>query len=286
MKRIIHLSDLHFGRDRPELLLPLVHAVTEVRPDLVIISGDLTQRATAPQFAAAASFIKSLDRPVLCVPGNHDVPLHNLFVRLFMPWRRYRRWINPDLEPTHADDEMVVIGVNTVNPFVWQQGWFRARAIRRVCAAFAGSTARRVHLVVVHHPMEHLPGERKSLMRGAATGIQHLSDCGADIVLSGHLHSWRAEPFSLVVGRPSALQVHAGTSLSNRLRGEVNDFNILEVEPTRVTVARHAFVDDAGGFRMISSRTFLRSEAGWAPGPAALHPPGRVGVTAGKTTRL
>lgn len=263
MKRVIHVSDLHFGRDRPELLLPLVNAVRTLEPDLVIISGDLTQRATDPQFAAAAAFIQSLGRQVLCVPGNHDVPLHNLFIRVFLPWRRYRKWISPDLEPTHSDDEMVVIGVNTVNPFVWQQGWFRSRAIRRVCAAFAGSTGRRVHLVVVHHPMEHLPGERKTLMRGAATGIQRLSDCGADIVLSGHLHSWRAEPFVFVEGRSSALQVHAGTSLSNRLRGEVNDFNLLEVERSRVTVIRHAFVDDAGSFNVIGSRTFLRTPEGW-----------------------
>lgn len=263
MKRIIHVSDLHFGRDRPELLVPLVQAINALDPDLVVISGDLTQRATEPQFAAAASFIQSLGQPVLCVPGNHDVPLHNLFIRLFMPWRRFRKWINPDLEPTHSDDEMVVIGVNSVNPFEWQRGWFRSHAIGRVCAAFAGSTERRVHIVVAHHPMEHLPGERKSLMRGASTGIQRLSDCGADIVLSGHLHSWRADPFAFVEGRSSVLQVHAGTSLSNRLRGEVNDFNLLKVESTRVTVVRHAFVDTTGSFDVISSKTFMRSSDGW-----------------------
>lgn len=263
MKRIVHVSDLHFGRDRPELLGPLQAAIGTLQPDLVIVSGDFTQRATDPQFAAAAAFIASLNRPVLTVPGNHDVPLHNLFIRVFLPWRRYRKWINRDLEPTWSDDEMVVIGVNTVNPFAWQRGWFRSRAIRKVCAAFKGSTGRRVHIVVAHHPLEHLPGEHKSLMHNAGKGIQRLSECGADVVLSGHLHSWRAALFPPVPGRLSALQVHAGTSLSDRLRGEVNDFNLLQVERDRITIIRHAFSDESATFHAISTNIFLRTPEGW-----------------------
>lgn len=263
MKRVVHVSDLHFGRDRAEVLGPLVATIVSLQPDLVIISGDLTQRATDPQFAAAAAFVASLQRPVLTVPGNHDVPLHNLFLRLFLPWRRYRTWINRDLEPAHSDDEMLVIGVNTVNPFAWQRGWFRSRAIRKVCAAFTGSTGRRVHIVVAHHPLDHLPGERKSLMHNAGKGIQRLSECGADMVLSGHLHSWRAAPFPVVAGRLSALQVHAGTSLSNRLRGEVNDFNLLQVERDQITIIRHAYDDAAEKFDVIGTRTFLRTPGGW-----------------------
>ena len=189
MRRLVHLSDLHFGRDRAEVLAPLLVAVNAQTADLVIISGDFTQRATDDEFAAAAAFIKGLQAPTLCVPGNHDVPLHNLFLRVFMPWRRYRRWINSDLNPTFQDDEVVVIGVNTVNPFTWQRGWFRSRALRRVCAAFGKSTNARRHIVVAHHPLEHLPGEEKSLLRGATTGLKRLSECGVDVVLSGHLHN-------------------------------------------------------------------------------------------------
>ena len=263
MRRLVHVSDLHFGRDRPELLEPLLQAVNALGPDLVVISGDLTQRATALQFGAAAAFIRALQAPVLSVPGNHDVPLHNLAMRIFLPWRRYRHWISPDLEPAYADDEIVVIGVNTVNPIAWQRGWFTDHAIRRVCAAVDGSTSARTHIVVAHHPMEHLSAERKSLMHGAAGGIQRLSECGVDVVLSGHLHSWRAEPFAFVAGRSSALQVHAGTGLSNRQRGEVNDFNLLEIESDRITVCRHAFTDASATFGGASSVTFRATSEGW-----------------------
>jgi len=263
MRRLVHLSDLHFGRDRPEVLSPLMQAVNAVRADLIVVSGDLTQRATEEQFAAAAAFLKGLQARTLCVPGNHDVPLHNLLMRIFMPWRRYRRWIDATLQPTFEDDEIVVVGVNTVNPFAWQRGWFRSRALRRVCGAFCNSTGQRRHIVIAHHPLEHLPDEAKSLMRGAATAIQRMSDCGVDAILSGHLHSWRAEPFAHVEGRSSVLQIHAGTSLSSRLRGAINDFNVLEIERERITVIRHAFDDDAAEFAVAGTMVFLASAQGW-----------------------
>ncbi len=263
MRRLVHLSDLHFGRDRPEVLAPLTQSVNALTPDLVIISGDFTQRATDEQFMEAAAFIKTLNAPTLCVPGNHDVPLHNLFMRIFMPWRRYRRWINADLHPIFQDDEIVVIGVNTVNPFAWQCGWFRSRAIQRACAAFGTSADGRRHIVVAHHPLENSPGDGKSLMRGAATGLRRLSESGVDAVLSGHLHSWRADIFAYVEGRSSALQVHAGTSLSNRLRGEVNDFNVLDVGKDRLSVTRQAFSDSAAAFEVIRAVTFVKTTEGW-----------------------
>ena len=264
MRRLVHMSDLHFGRDRQELLQPLLQAVNALAPDVVVISGDLTQRATDLQFAAAAAFIRDLTSPVITIPGNHDLPLHNLFLRIVLPWRRYRAWINADLEPKFADDEIVVIGVNTVNRFAWQQGWFRTRAIRKVCAQFGGSTGKRIHVVVVHHPLEHLPDEHKRLMRNAGRSIQALSNCGTDVVLSGHLHSWRADPFAAVAGHRSAIQVHAGTSLSNRLRGEVNDFNLLEMEPGKIAVHRHALNDTTDAFSAAGSVLFLAGPGGWA----------------------
>ena len=152
MRRVVHLSDLHFGRDRAEVLQPLLQTVNALSPDLVVLSGDFTQRARVSEFQAAAAFIAALTSPTLSIPGNHDVPLDNLFLRIFMPWHRYRRWINRDLEPGFADAEIVVVGVNTVNRFVWQQGWFKSRALRKIHAAFDGST--RVHIVAAHHPLD------------------------------------------------------------------------------------------------------------------------------------
>ena len=258
------MSDLHFGRDRPELLRPLIEAVNRLAPDLIVISGDLTQRATDAQFAAAADFIRAMTAPVITIPGNHDLPLHNLFLRIFMPWRRYRRWIATNLEPQFRDDEIVVIGVNTVNRFAWQQGWLRTRSIGRICKEFSSDGRKRTNVVVVHHPLEQVLDDNKQLMRNAREGLKALSDGGTDIVLSGHLHSWRAGPFAESKGQRSALQVHAGTTLSNRLRGEINDFNLLEISSDQITVHRHAFSDTSAVFSTAAALTFVSGPAGWS----------------------
>lgn len=264
MRRIAHLSDLHFGRDRPELLDPLVEAVNELEPDLAAISGDLTQRARPSQFRAARDFIDRLEAPVLAVPGNHDVPLHNLFLRFLWPWRQYRKWISPDLEPEFHDSEMIVLGVNTVNPMAHQSGWFTPRALDRVRKAFCNTRGRRARIVVAHHPLEHLPGEKKKLMRGADEAMEELGRLNTDIVLSGHLHSWRADPFAEKPGRNAVLQVHAGTGLSTRLRGQDNDFNLLEIEDGLIEVTRYAAAEGDDSFAMAQTRRFVTRAEGWA----------------------
>lgn len=263
MRRIAHLSDLHFGRDRPELLDPLVEAVNELEPDLAAISGDLTQRARPSQFRAARDFIDRLEAPVLAVPGNHDVPLHNLFLRFLWPWRQYRKWISPDLEPEFHDSEMIVLGVNTVNPMAHQSGWFTPRALDRVRKAFCNTRGRRARIVVAHHPLEHLPGEKKKLMRGADEAMEELGRLNTDIVLSGHLHSWRADPFAEKPGRNAVLQVHAGTGLSTRLRGQDNDFNLLEIDDGLIDVTRYAAAEDDDSFAMAQTRRFVTRAEGW-----------------------
>ena len=262
MRRVVHLSDVHFGRARPELLEPLVEIVNGLAPDLIAVSGDMTQRARGWQFRDARGFLDRLEPPCLVVPGNHDVPLDNLPVRLLTPWRRYRRWIGRELEPRFADDELLVLGLNTVNPFAWQRGRIRRHVIRRVCAEFEGGD-RRTRIVVAHHPFEHGPDDRKAQMPGAAAAVDRLAECGADIVLSGHLHTWRAEPFAERVGRRGALQVHAGTGLSSRLRGEENDFNLLTLKADEAVVERYAAGEDARGFAPAGTLRFRHGDRGW-----------------------
>lgn len=252
MRRVLHLSDLHFGRDRPELLDPLVEAVNRLAADLVVVSGDFTQRARHAQFAEARGFLDRLLPPTLSVPGNHDTPLDNLAVRLARPWTRYRRYIDRDLEPTWEDDEIAVAGVNTANPLAWQRGRIGSRAVLRVCQVF-GRHGRRMHLVALHHPLEHLPDVEKRLMTGANRVLASFGRCGADIVLSGHLHTWRVEPFAAAGG---VLLVQAGTGLSTRHKGEPNDFNLLTIDGRHLCVERHAWSPDAISFEPLSAHRF------------------------------
>ena len=261
-RRILHVSDLHFGRDRPELLRPLIDAINRIAPDLVAVSGDFTQRARLGQFRAARAFLDRLDPPWLAVPGNHDTPLDNLAVRLLSPWSRYRRYIDPELEPTWTDDAVVVAGVNTVNHLSWQRGRFSRHAVRRLCGLFDGH-GRRMHVAVLHHPLEHGPEVEKRLMRGAGEALDALGACGTDIVLSGHLHTWHVRPFA---GAGGVLFVQAGTGLSTRVRGEPNDFNLLTLDGPRVTVEQWAAADGETAFAPVRASGFEKDPDGhWRP---------------------
>src|SRR5918996_190908 len=136
MRKILHLSDLHFGRVNPALLGPLMKTVEEVEPDLVAISGDLTQRARSSQFQQARAFLDALPKPQIVVPGNHDIPLHNLFARFFEPLTKYKRYITDDLEPVYQDEEMVIVGVNTARSSVFKGGRINRTQVNRLRERF------------------------------------------------------------------------------------------------------------------------------------------------------
>lgn len=276
MRRILHLSDLHYGRADPELEAPLLDVIARLSPDLVAISGDFTQRARERQFVQAAAFLSRIGAPVLPVPGNHDTPLDNLALRIFRPFSRYRRHICRALEPAMEDEALSIVGVNTVNRFAWQRGKVSRRTLGRVCAGFEDA-GDRLRIVVLHHPLEHGPGVGKRLTKGAGRALRALSACGADVVLSGHLHTAWAAPFAAA---PGLLFVQAGTGLSTRLREEANTFNLLEIERARVTIttwrARRA-PGDAPAFAPLAPVGFAPGPEGWqrleteaaAPAPAA-----------------
>jgi len=272
MRRVVHLSDLHFGRANAALETPLLETLHALGPDLVAISGDFTQRARVAQFEHAADFVARIGPPVLSVPGNHDTPLDNLWVRMMRPWARYRAAIHRNLEPTFEDDEMIVVGVNTVNRFAWQRGRISSHTVNRVCKAFADA-GDRARIVVLHHPLEHLPEVEKRLMKGARAAVAQLADCGADVVLSGHLHNSRIAPHT---SSPGLLLAQAGTGLSDRVRGERNTFNLLTITRGEITVATYA-ADDNLRFHPATETTYRRGEDGWAPaiGDTAAEAPAR-----------
>ncbi|WP_339114293.1 metallophosphoesterase family protein [Thioclava sp. GXIMD2076] len=261
MRRIIHLSDLHFGKTDPRLERPLLRKIDELAPDLVIVSGDFTQRARRHQFAQARAFLNRIKAPVLAVPGNHDTPLDNVLVRFVTPWRRYRQAIDRELEPEWRDARVHVVGVNTVNRFKWQRGRIGPHTIRRVCSSFSAVPRDVLRIVVMHHPLEHGPETDKKLMEGASHALRRLSKCGADIVLSGHLHEGSAAPFHAA---PGLLFVQAGTGLSTRLRGTPNMFNLLEHQTAgEVSITRYLSSSE-GKFAPEAVRHFRKTAQDWS----------------------
>ena len=261
MTRIVHISDLHFGREDHELLLPLRQAIQAAAPDLVAVSGDLTQRARPGQFRDARAFLDGLGLPWIAVPGNHDIPLDEFWHRAVHPFRRYRKAICGDLAPRWSNDLVNIEALNTADPLAWQRGRVRRRQLRRASGTFREARNGAVNVVMAHHPFEHGPDVEKRLMKHASRAVEHLAEAGADVILSGHLHRWHAEAFlSRKVGA-RVLQVHVGTGLSTRRRGQENDFALLAIAPGQIEVTR--MVAEREEFVARSVTRFRREDEVW-----------------------
>ena len=265
MRTIVHLSDLHYGRLDQRLIAPLLTTIDAVAPDLIAISGDLTQRARESQFAEARRFLESLRFPQLVVPGNHDVPLYDVVRRVFRPFARYQRMIARDLEPVHADHEIVAIGLNSARSLSFGRGRLNGAQIRRAVEHLRRVPSPLIKIIVTHHPFD-LPDDYASehLVGRAKMAMGHLAAVGADLFLAGHLHvshiGQTAERYK--ISGHSALVVQAGT-LSTRQRGEVNAFNVLRIERPHITVARYTWDHDRHTFTASSTRTFRHAARGW-----------------------
>src|SRR5688500_6189665 len=238
MRTIVHLSDLHFGRVNPALVDPLIRTVREVEPNLVAISGDLTQRARSYQFRQARSFLDSLPKPQIVVPGNHDIPLHNVFARFFEPLTKYKRFITDDLQPTYEDGEMIIIGVNTARSLVVKGGRINQSQVSRLREKFCSFGSGVVKVVVTHHPFDLPEGhDERDLVGRAKMAMSGLAECGADLFLAGHLHvSHTGHTKRYNIHGHSALVVQAGTATSTRERGEANSFNFLSIAYPEISV--------------------------------------------------
>lgn len=268
MRTLVHLSDLHFGTVRQEIVLPLLSLLERIQPDLIAVSGDLTQRARKEQFAAARDFLDAMPFPKIIVPGNHDVPLYNLFARFALRLTRYRRYISDDLEPFYSDAEIAVLGINTARSATFKGGRVNSRQVARMQERL-GSIKGVTKIVVTHHPFD-LPEAYpdKALVGRARRAMQQLAGSGIDLFLAGHLHIGLSEPTALrfQIGGRSPLMIQAGTALSSRVRGEANSFNVIRIEHSNISVSRLAWRADLKMFVSTHADYFRHTEAGWARG--------------------
>ena len=266
MRKIVHLSDLHFGRVDRALLEPLRARVRAIAPDLVAVSGDLTQRAKPGEFREAKIFLDSLSTPQIVVPGNHDIPLYNVFQRFFTPLAKYRRFVDRDVEPTYADEEMAVVGINTARSLTWKNGRINLDQVEKMRHRLRHLPHNVVKIIVTHHPFDLPEGHTESdLVRRADMAMKALADCGADILLSGHLHTTHTTHSAARYRIPghSALIVQAGTATSVRARGESNSFNALRLTAADVTVERWQWNVPSKSFELSTTERFLHASDGW-----------------------
>ena len=267
MRVLVHLSDIHFGRINTSLIAPLVETVKEIKPDLVAVSGDLTQRARSRQFREARAFLDRLPKPQIVVPGNHDVPLHNVFARFVQPLAKYRRIITDDLWPFYHDEEIAVLGVNTARSLTIKGGRVNNEQIdfmrERFCALDPGV----IKIIVTHHPFDVPEGhDERDLIGRARLAMEALASCGADVFLAGHLHvshTIHSARRYRIKGH-SALVVQAGTAASTRGRGEENSFNVIRANRPHIAVERREWQPKLGEFVTVATERFKHGPDGWA----------------------
>ncbi len=264
MRTIAHLSDLHFGRIEPALLQPLRATLESIGPDVLVVSGDLTQRARASQFRAARAYLDTLPGAQVIVPGNHDVPLYNVFARFLAPLRNYRRIVSPDVEPAFIDGEVAIVGVNTARSLTFKGGRIDEEQVARVRALICKLPETVVKILVTHHPFDVPPdGEHDQVVGRARMALTRLAECGADVLLAGHMHESHvghtADRYR--IAGLSALVVQAGTATSERTRESANSFNVLRISERHVEIV--AWLWTGAAFEPGPPQSFDHDGRGW-----------------------
>ncbi len=266
--RVLQVSDLHAGtREEPEVEGDLRSLVSYCEPELVVVSGDLTHRNTRAQHERAAKLLRSLDRPLLVIPGNHDIPL-------WPPWRFtntfdefLRVW--EETEPVYRSDRVVACGLNSVRAWKQQGGALDRSQLENARRVFADAPSGALRLVAVHHHLLGAPWRsKKRTIANRSTVLGGLVDAGAELVVSGHVHQssiGERREFEVVGGKVHATTVVIAPGLGQprpKRRGEARGLHLYEADERSLRVLTYAwaagFGTGEGSWARIADRRFPR----------------------------
>ena len=277
MPRLVHLSDLHFGAHDEKLVEAVEKRVDELKPDLVVVSGDFTQRAKTEQFRDACQFLERLQHSgheVLGVPGNHDVPLYDVLRRFLSPLARYRRFIDDNLCPFVELPGLAVLGVNTARSLTFKDGRINKDQVAFIRETFSRTPRDSFRVLVTHHPLFALEvgDELTPAIGRQEMALDAIEEAGVDMLLAGHNHHASSHSASDLITRAGgALVVQAGTATSIRVREQEQSFNAIDVADRSVTITVNAWKDDR--FAPQDARRYSWEEGRWriAPTPEPAH---------------
>lgn len=290
MVKILHTSDLHFGRPAVAAqLVSLRSCITSLKPDAVAVSGDLTQRCASSEFVLARAYLDDIQRtaPIIVIPGNHDVRWIGAAARNLgllrctaheFKYSKYHRYISPELNPSLEVPGAVIAGCNTAHGIsrgsltrrlrdLGVIGHVNHRDLVKVEEAFVKADPDAARVVMIHH--NPIKGE-ESGRHGLANTKQALRDfasLGAELVLCGHDHQEAVH--AVEEGAPGLVVSTAGT-ISNRIRaGRPSSFNLVEIDEGALRVTTYAWRNPEG-FAPSREHTFLRRRFAESPaGPVS-----------------
>lgn len=242
--RIIHISDLHFGAHNTTIIAPFLKDLALLKPDLIIISGDLTQRAKIEQYQLLQSFLKGLPAPFLAVPGNHDIPFHNFFSRFFQSFKYYKKFVSPSLEVKFQDQNVNILGVNSAVPYKLKDGELSKATISRIKNYFS-TTSGQLNILFFHHNLNYFSGMHHPL-NNAEEFIGYLQDSPIHIVCTGHLHYANVKLVPKNQHGKCAI-LHAGSLMCPRSKDNLNSFYVIDTNQLQCIIEwkvfnQHSFI--------------------------------------------
>ena len=262
MKKIIHISDLHFGTEDERVLNSLIDDINNASPNLIAVSGDLTQRARTKEYLKAKSFLKHLKFPQVIIPGNHDIPLYNLYGRITNPFKKFDTYFDKKLRYFN-DDHLYVVGLNSVRNLRWKSGKLSSEQLEVGAAEFGESDKNIVKVLVIHHNLFHISSRRDAVKLFKSKRLREwLMENHIDLVLFGHDHKSMIEPVLFDDDKfIDFILLQAGTATSKRTRGVPNSYNIIILDNSLMSVMVQTF--NSNKFETTSGAKFIKRSMGW-----------------------
>lgn len=272
MTRILHLSDPHFGAADPAIAALFLERAAAMRPDLTILSGDLSMRARRSELIAARAFVDRLPEPRLVIPGNHDIPsINQPLDRFFRSFGRYQDTFGDELEPELVTAGVHVVSVNSTRAFGfhsdWSEGRLSKRQLVRTLERFQNGPADHFRVLVLHHPLLALQIPGRAVVKPLQGLMKAIEGTRVDLVLCGHFHRSQIRATGLS-GHWKSIISQAPTVCSTRLQGEPQGFHEIRCSPDRIEAVHHVFHQNA--FSPAGTWAFALGENGWNDAPFVL----------------
>ena len=269
MLTVLHISDLHFG---PFYLPAIGESLLRIAPaleaDVIVASGDFTQRAKPEQFAQAREFLAKLPPlPLIVTPGNHDVPLYRFIERMFRPYDNYMEYVSPNLDVAHRVKNAIFVSLNSAAPYqAITNGRIHRRQLEWAAQQFDEETRSMIRIIVAHHHFAPSPDyEHQEVMPKARRALDLFVRHRVDMILGGHLHrAYIGNSLDVYPGEDrehGIIIAQCGTTTSRRGRvreREKNSFNLITITDATIHITHYMHFDDAGGFAPVSRHEFPR----------------------------